>query len=299
MKNRTLLILENREHYGKRLAAFIGRQNYSPFMTQLYLEHPIAEGKWNKADVVLMTSSLIEVYGGKIEDEKVFVLDESGQALDGKGRHVYKYQSAGVIYQRLMEFCAERKNIYVNEGRDGKNQCLCIGVYQSSNSEKNFRKVLDICGQKEEKGNWLYLNFETMAVFDHYMEGEKKEEGLSEIIYYVKQRSAHTGMRIEAMAIKGQVDYLLPAMIPMEIGELNEDDWKFCLDAICKDTKYEQIMLDFGGSMPPEIVLRLCDEWYIVGEANTWSQQRADRFIMIAEKVMAGTFTEKVKRIVY
>ena len=56
MKNMTLVMLENRQGYGERLAAFISRQTDSPFNVHLYLEHPIGDEQWEKADVVLMTS---------------------------------------------------------------------------------------------------------------------------------------------------------------------------------------------------------------------------------------------------
>ena len=43
MKNMTLVMLENRQGYGERLAAFISRQTDSPFNVHLYLEHPIGD----------------------------------------------------------------------------------------------------------------------------------------------------------------------------------------------------------------------------------------------------------------
>ena len=107
MKNVTLLILEKGKCYGERLAAFLGRQAYSPFNIQLYLEHPISDAKWKKADLVLITSSLMALYGEKVKEGNVCILDESGQIIGMEGRNVYKYQSAGVIYQRLLEFCEE------------------------------------------------------------------------------------------------------------------------------------------------------------------------------------------------
>lgn len=107
MKNVTLLILEKRKSYGERLAAFLGRQAYSPFNIQLYLEHPISDEKWKKADLVLITSSLMALYGEKVKEGNVCILDESGQIIGMEGRNVYKYQSAGVIYQRLLELCEE------------------------------------------------------------------------------------------------------------------------------------------------------------------------------------------------
>lgn len=72
MKNMTLVMLENRQGYGERLAAFISRQTDSPFNVHLYLEHPIGDEQWEKADVVLMTSSLMDLYGEKVSNEKSF-----------------------------------------------------------------------------------------------------------------------------------------------------------------------------------------------------------------------------------
>lgn len=48
MKNMTLVMLENRQGYGERLAAFISRQTDSPFNVHLYLEHPIGDEQWEK-----------------------------------------------------------------------------------------------------------------------------------------------------------------------------------------------------------------------------------------------------------
>ena len=80
---------------------------------------------------------------------------------------------------------------------------LCL-LYTS----KSFLKVLEMCRQKGKMGNLLYLNFETVTIFEQYMEGERRQEGLSEIIYYVKQRSSNLGMKVERMAVKGPVEYI-------------------------------------------------------------------------------------------
>lgn len=59
------------------------------------------------------------------------------------------------------------------------------------------------------------------------------------------------GMKVERMAVKGPVEYIAGAAMPMEMWELEEEDWRFCLERLCKDTKYDQILLDFGTVMPP------------------------------------------------
>ena len=165
MKNVTLMILEKRKSYGERLAAFLGRQTYSPFNIQLYLEHPISDEKWKKADLVLITSSLMALYGEKVKEGNVCILDESGQIIGMEGRNVYKYQSAGVIYQRLLEFCEENGWMLQGERIHGKKESVCAGIYRPVNNEKSFLKVLEMCRQKGKMGNLLYLNFETVTIF--------------------------------------------------------------------------------------------------------------------------------------
>ena len=297
MKNVTLMILEKRKSYGERLAAFLGRQTYSPFNIQLYLEHPISDEKWKKADLVLITSSLMALYGEKVKEGNVCILDESGQIIGMEGRNVYKYQSAGVIYQRLLEFCEENGWMLQGERIHGKKESVCAGIYRPVNNEKSFLKVLEMCRQKGKMGNLLYLNFETVTIFEQYMEGERKQEGLSEIIYYVKQRSSNLGMKVERMAVKGPVEYIAGAAMPMEMWELEEEDWRFCLERLCKDTKYDQILLDFGTVMPPGIVMDSCDEWYVAGEHVPWSEQLTERFLKAAGKAAGEGFSEKVKRL--
>ena len=116
MKNMTLVMLENRQGYGERLAAFISRQTDSPFNAHLYLEHPIGDEQWEKADVVLMTSSLMDLYGEKVSNEKVILLDEEGRQAEGENEYVYKYQSAVKIYGEILKCCADKGNAVVPMG---------------------------------------------------------------------------------------------------------------------------------------------------------------------------------------
>lgn len=54
-----------------------------------------------------------------------------------------------------------------------KGVCVCR-VYRPVNNEKSFLKVLEMCRQKGKMGNLLYLNFETVTIFEQYMEGENE-----------------------------------------------------------------------------------------------------------------------------
>ena len=145
LKNMTLVMLENRQGYGERLAAFISRQADSPFNVHLYFEHPIGDEQWEKADVILITSSLVNLYGEKMNDEKVMILDEEGRKAEGQKECVYKYQSAVQIYGEILKFCADRGNDFVTGGDRKRRKWTLTGIYMPVSSEKMVRKMMEFC----------------------------------------------------------------------------------------------------------------------------------------------------------
>lgn len=176
----------------ERLAAFISRQTDSPFNVHLYLEHPIGDEQWEKADVVLMTSSLMDLYGEKVSNEKVILLDEEGRQAEGENEYVYKYQSAVKIYGEILKCCADKGNAVVPMGSKGRKWML-TGIYMPVSSEKRVRSVLEFCRKEGENQKVLYLNLEPVTCFTDLLESGDRKEGISEMIYYVKQRQDNLG----------------------------------------------------------------------------------------------------------
>ena len=267
MKNMTLVMLENRQGYGERLAAFISRQTDSPFNVHLYLEHPIGDEQWEKADVVLMTSSLMDLYGEKVSNEKVILLDEEGRQAEGENEYVYKYQSAVKIYGEILKCCADKGNAVVPMGSKGRKWML-TGIYMPVSSEKRVRSVLEFCRKEGENQKVLYLNLEPVTCFTDLLESDDRKEGISEMIYYVKQRQDNLGTRLGMMVTRAEFDYLMPSANPAEIGELNAEDWQFCLEQLYQGTVYDQVIFDFGAMLPPAVLLEAGDRWIIAGDEH-------------------------------
>ncbi len=285
MKNMTVVMLENREIYGERLAAFISRQEDSPFNVQLYLEHPVPEEQWKKADVVLMTSSLSEIYEKDMCGHRLLILDEEGKGFENDKAAVYKYQSAAVIYTELLEFCVDKSGKrLLGNGRPGK-EWMIMGIYTPVSGEKKTAAVLSMCRKMAVDRRLLYLNLEQVPVFQELLEENDRQEGISDLIYYVKQRSRNLGMRLGRMVIRGEFDYLMPAATSAEIEEMNAEEWRFCLDSIRAETDYEKIIVDFGSSVPPVVLLELCTRWLVIGEGTPWEQRLIRQFRKILNRM--------------
>ncbi len=296
MKNMTLVMLENRQGYGERLAAFISRQTDSPFNVHLYLEHPIADAQWEKADVILMTSSLMDLYGEKVSSEKVIILDEEGRQAEGENDYVYKYQSAVNIYGEILKCCADWGTAVVPTGGRGRKWML-TGIYMPVSSEKMVRNVLEFCRRAGENQKVLYLNLEPVTCFTDLLGSGGRKEGISEMIYYVKQRQENLGTRLGMMVTRDGFDYLMPAANPAEIGELNAEDWQFCLEQLYQGTMYDQVILDFGAALPPAVLLETGDRWIVAGDETEWEEKLTERFISIVSRMTEGNFEERVVKI--
>lgn len=297
MKNITVAMLENRVVYGERLAAFISRQEESPFNVRLYLEHPAPPEQWIKADIILMTSSLKEIYEKYLDKIQLFVLDEEGNGYDGSSQSVYKYQSAALIYKALIEFCMDRSGKrLMGNGKSGK-EWMIIGIYTPVGGEQITSAILSLCRRVAEERKVLYLNLEQVPVFQALLGENERREGISELIYYVKQRSRNLGARLGMMAIKGDFDYLTPAATPFEIGELNEEEWQFCLDRIRSETDYERVIMDFGASVPPGILLDMCSRWLVIRKKKPWEQQLVGQFRQILNCLTDREFEGKIEEI--
>lgn len=83
--------------------------------------------KWKKADLVLITSSLMALYGEKVKEGNVCILDESGQIIGMEGRNVYNTNQRGV-YQRLLNFVRKGWMLQGERNSWKKGVCVCRDI---------------------------------------------------------------------------------------------------------------------------------------------------------------------------
>lgn len=297
MKHLTVSILENMEVYGSRLAAYISQHEDSPFTVRLYLEHPVQGEVWKQADVVLITSSLTDTYKNISEGSPIMILDEDGKGAEGDEQSVYKYQSAFLIYERLLGFCMDRSGKRIMGNGRMKKEFVINVVYSPGRGKRVMEGVLMLCRQWAGQSRVLYMNLEQVPVFQELLGDSGRQEGMSDLIYFVKQRKQNIGARIGMMTVKGEFDYLLPVDIPAETSELNEDDWKYCMESIRDETEYEQVVIDFGASVPFAEILSMCTKLIIVHGEGQWEKQLTGRFRQMTERMMGADFAAKIREI--
>ena len=296
LKNLTLSILENEAAYGRRLADYLSSHEGSPFNIQLFLEHPAAADRLSCGDVTLVTSSLWQVYRNALKETPAVLLDEDGSRQDGASFSIYKYQSAENIYKSLISFCIDNsgKRLLGNSPlrRDFKADVLFVPAPGGDNS----LKIQDMIREMAANKKILYISMEQVPSLTHYPpECRSREEGFSELIYYLKQYRENIGARICAIAAEGAYDCILPPALISETYELTGSEWKCFFDALKDETGYELLLLDYGTSVPPTDVLAQCSQITVVSSGSSLETELTENFRLILERVGGTELSNKIQ----
>ncbi len=303
MKNMTVVILEKSRVYGERLAGYISRREDSPFNVTLYLTHPVSAEQLKKADVIVMSSFLEDIYGsGLLPDrERLFILDEEGEngENDSETESVYKYQSASFIYDKLVGFALDRsgKHLIGNGGMHKDTEI--VAVYIPVCGQSQSAAVTAWCRRAASERKVLYLNLWPVSIFGGFGGGEEEnyeKDGITELIYYAKQGVKHLGSLTEKMAVKGKPDYLLPARSPADIYEMKGSEWEECIARIREETDYDMIVMDYGPGMPGAEVLDMCGKVLTVSSGSEWEEKMIAQFADRAGQVTESCLSDKIER---
>lgn len=276
MKNLTLLILDTETDYAARLAAYIGSREDSPFLVRLFLGHPCPADALAQADVLLLTSSLWTLYRELLPSCPVLVLDEDGSRVEGAQSVIFKYQSAARLFEALQRCFLDYSGRSLSPDGPIARPFLLVPVYTPSCAPLVSSALLSMIRERAARQAVLYLNMEQVPSRGPLSSGSG--ESLSSLIYYIKQYPDTIGDRLSMMTGSDGFDYLPPADFPGELLELDASDWKQLAEGLRRDSSYEEVFLDFGGSLPPPDLLPHCDEILVLRSSAVWEEEMAGRF---------------------
>ncbi len=276
MKTLTLIILETDPDYGGRLAKYISSREDSPFLVRLFLTHPCPAGELLQADAAVADAALWPQYRDLPRSCPVLVLTEDGAQADGADASAYKYSSASLLLDALQRCFLDHSGRALSPTPLSVHSFQISALYTPACSPEASSAVLAHIREAAAGHNVLYLNMEQVP--SRITIQEDTGEGLSALIYYLKQYRENLGARISMMVRREDFDYLLPAEYPGELTELSASDWRQLADALQRDTAYEQVYFDFGAALPCTDVLPCCDEFLVLHSGSPWEEAMASRF---------------------
>lgn len=293
MKTLTLLILETDPDYGERLAKYISSREDSPFLVRLFLTHPCPAGELLQADAAVADAALWPQYRSLPRSCPVLVLTEDGAQADGADASAYKYSSASLLLEALQRCFLDHSGRALSPESLLTRSFQISALYTPSCGPEASAAVLAQIREAAGSRTVLYLNMEQVP--SRITVQEDPGEGLSALIYYLKQYRENLGARISMMVRHDDFDYLLPAEYPGELGELSASDWRQLAEAFQRDTSYEQVFLDFGSSLPAAESLACCDEILVLHRGSPWESEMTDRFSRLLERAGGDDIRERIR----
>ena len=293
MKTLTLVILETDPDYGGRLAKYISSREDSPFLVRLFLTHPCPAGELLQADAVVSDAALWPQYQDLPRTCPVLVLTEDGADPDGADASAYKYSSASLLLDALQRCFLDHSGRALSPEILSSRSFRISALYTPACGPEASSAVLALIRESARSHSVLYLNMEQVP--SRITIQEDSGEGLSALIYYLKQYRENLGARISMMVRREDFDFLLPAEYPGELLELSASDWRQLADALQRDTTYEQVFFDFGAALPCTDALPCCDEILVLHGGSQWDSDMADRFSLLLERAGGEDIRERIR----
>ena len=308
MKNLVLYLCDPDVVYLKRLNSFILRQEYSPFVVRTYTGLSQITGSEDRPVWLMLSSSLWDDCGDTVPMVEllengnfsgIVFLDEGNlpgrtdieQAFAGRADMfiVDKYQSAGQIYQRLLDICGAKGDLLIRLGVSRKVRTKLTGIYSPDHKCLQSAFALEKARHTDRDKPRLYITFEEC------IRAQTQTRGLSQIILALREYfdQLQTGGSPDGCLggaqdcpekfcvtdmVKDQADHeelldlLAPAACPYDLLEIQDEEWYCWILELMEQGGYFSIIVNFGNGIPALCLMELCEKIYIPqvsGDKNT------------------------------
>ena len=160
-----------------------------------------------------------------------------------------------------------------------KKTAAVIGVYSPVGRAQKTSFALTLGQILARERTVLYVNMENYSGFEELL-GEEYERNLSDLLYFARQENTNLVHKIQGMVRSIQnMDYIPPAVGPMDIQEASLREWTLLLEQIVQNSAYETVILDIGEGVSELFqILDLCDQIYMPVRGDAVSAAKMNQF---------------------
>jgi hypothetical protein len=249
MKDTVLAIYDDELDYAAHLADYLRRKESKFSEIRVFTNEKSLEDFLGKhsVDILLIGESLFE-QRQEWENVSRFVLLSEGKLiaedLQKEQVSVYKFQSAENIRNELNDIYA--LNEKPAERKIGGEQTKVIGVFSPCGGSRKTIFSLNLGEILGKKRKVLYLNLECFSGISRQVY-ENSMEGLSELLYYIRERNVALLQKMQSMICKmGTVDTIPPVNHFRDLMEISEEDVDILMGELKGGSVYDYVILDLG-----------------------------------------------------
>ncbi len=253
LKKLTLAILED-EAYSKRFADYVShRKNIFAEVMIFTSASSIADYVTNRViDTLLVDAVMADSVPKSKNIRKILILSD-GECVRENNDYpvIFKYQSADLIFKEVSEHISEDDSIQAVAGVHNVKNIDIYGVYSPSGEDISLY-ALDMAEKIAQSKRTLYINLEIISVVKGLCQNDicyddYSKRGMSEVIFYVKQRKNKLALKIESLVYEmNGYDCIFPVENYRDFYSMTVDDMRFFLDTLLKETPYEAVIFEIG-----------------------------------------------------
>lgn len=249
MKHAVLAIYEEELDYAAHLADYLGRKERKFSETRVFTNEKSLEDFLDnyEVDILLIGENLFRKRQDWFHIRQFVLLSEGtlvAEDLINEQIAIYKFQSAENI-------CRELNDIYaMNEKPQGKKKTegntRIIGIFSPCGGSRKTIFSISLAEVLAKKKTVLYLNLECFSGISRQVY-ENSIEGLSELIYYIREKNVALLQKIQSMICKmSTFDTIAPVNHFRDLMEISEDDVDTIMGELKGSAVYDYIIIDLG-----------------------------------------------------
>jgi len=290
------LALYSSTDYMKCLADYFCRRGHNMMETKLFTSMELLEkqAESGKIDVLLAdgeTAGQMQKLKSKIA--QVILLSEDDKEDNNlEFYQIFKYQPAQELVKEVLSCIAENDKIPFVRSMVVSRTVEFLGVYAPFGGGGVTEYALSMAKELAKHNRALFISLEPFQGLDFlFTDGKDEHEtayrGMSEIIFYLKQRKEKLALKLETVIFSlDGLDYILAVEDYRDLHSLNCMDMQNLLEVISGQTEYEKVIFDIGFfGEAPLYLMEQCSRLYMPNAITKQqlSKQRAFQRLLLRE----------------
>lgn len=296
MNTKKFAICDKDSDYLTMLQAYLSKKNPAGFEVIVFdsVSQAVARSKEEPFEILLVGENIYDTNVINIAAQKVFILQEDGLADITGYSVVSKYQSMERLIREILDAFALDENC-VSAPRKGHTQTRLISFYSPDRHKGQSVAALTASQVLSDMGHKvLYISMQPFSGFEELL-GVKYESDITDFLYFALKHSDKLMYKLEGIkrTIHG-VDYLPPALDYSDLVDIEENEWKRCLDILLHSGDYFGIVVDLTESCKGFYeFLEKSDVVYFLSAKDMVSKAMYAQFEQLANVKELGAVLEK------
>ncbi|MDE5718727.1 MAG: hypothetical protein K2I53_14145 [Lachnospiraceae bacterium] len=298
MTRKIMAICDTEEGYAFRMAEYLLEKVKLPYTLHLFtaVEELEKFAGREEIEILLIAESAWRLLKEAYIREQVtqlFILQESGGAVQEDMRCISKYQSPELVVQAMLNVLADGGG-WKDCPEVTDTAAKMIGIYSPVKRclQTSFALSLGQLLAKEHKT--MYLNFEMYSGLGELLRREYQTDML-DVMYYFQSAREKLALRLPTIIQNaGGLDYIPPMQYSLGIKEVPGEQWL----ALCRDIaaigEYEYMILDLDDGIDGLFdLLKSCQKIYTITREDPFAQAKLRQYERMLQQGELGEISEK------